>query len=97
MSLQKIQAEIKQISTKNGFDDESVEQKFMLLFEEVGEFAKSVRELVGTKVGKHSKKFEASQEASDVMYVLTDICNKLGIDLEKSFNKKLAKIKKRYK
>ena len=93
-SLSDIQTLIKKTSKANCFDGESLEQKFMLLFEEVGELAKSVRSMIGTKVGKHSKIHEVEEEASDVLYVLLDICNKVDINLEKSFGKKLKKIKK---
>lgn len=91
----KVQKQIKVFSTKYKFDSESVEQKFLLLIEEVGEFAKAARKNIGMKTGSHSKDFNLEEEAADVFYVLNDIANKLGIDLEKSLNKKLEGFKKR--
>lgn len=90
--MKKLQNQVRLMSEKSGFDKESLPQKFMLLAEEVGELAKSVRKTVGTKTHKHSKEHNPNGEASDVLYVLLDICNKLNIDLEKEFKKKLKKI-----
>ena len=91
----KIQKQVKAFSTKYKFDSESVEQKFLLLIEEVGEFAKAARKNVGMKTGTHSKDFHLEEEAADVLYVLTDIANKFNIDLQKALNSKLAEFKKR--
>ena len=80
---------VKKFSKEKGFDKETLEQKVMLLTEEVGELAKAVRVYTTVKVGKHSKKREFSEEAADVLYVLVDICNKLNVDLEQEFSKKM--------
>lgn len=92
--MNKLQSEVKKVAKTCGFDQESLPQKFMLLAEEVGEFSKSVRKSVGTKVHKHSKDFDPAGEASDVLFVLLDICNKLNINMEKEFKLKLKKILK---
>ncbi len=91
----KTQKNVKTFSTKYGFNSESVEQKFLLLIEEVGEFAKAARKHIGMKTGSHSKDFHLEEEAADVFYVLTDVANKLNIDLEKALEKKLKEFKKR--
>lgn len=91
--MKNLQKAVAKISKKNGYDKESLEQKFMLLMEECGEFAKAVRKSAGIKVHSHSKEHNMEEEASDVLYVLCDICNKLKIDMEKEFKKKLQKIK----
>lgn len=95
MGLSKIQKSISKLSKQKGYNNESLNQKFMLLFEEVGELAKSVRKRVGTKSYSHSKTHRAEEEVVDVLYVLIDICNKLNIDLEKEFVKKIKKIEER--
>lgn len=92
MLLRKLQNEVANITKKGGYDSESIPQKFMLLIEEVGEFAKSIRKSVGTKVNTHSKQHNPNEEASDVLFLLLDICNKIGIDLEKEFPKKINKV-----
>lgn len=92
--MKKWQKEVAKITKNGGYDEESVPQKFMLLMEEVGEFAKSVRKSVGTKVNTHSQEHNQKEEASDVLFLLLDICNKIGIDLEKEFPKKIKKVAK---
>ncbi len=91
----KTQEKIKAFSTKYKFDSESVEQKFLLLIEEVGEFAKAARKNIGMKTGEHSHDFNLEEEAADVLYVLADIANKFEIDLDSALNKKLEKFKDR--
>jgi NTP pyrophosphatase (non-canonical NTP hydrolase) len=90
--MNNLQKEVKKVSKKGGFDLETLPQKFMLLTEEVGEFAKSVRKTVGIKTHTHSKEHDPKGEASDVLFVLLDICNKLNINLDKEFKKKLKQI-----
>ena len=93
--MDEIKKLIKNHSKEKGYDKESVEQKFLLLTEEVGEFAKAVRKLTSIGVGAHSKKKDTEEEAADVLYVLTDICNTIGVDIEKAFHNKMKVIKKR--
>lgn len=88
---------VKRFSKEKGFDKETLEQKVMLLSEEVGELAKAARLYTSVKTGKHSKKHDLGEEAADVLYVLIDICNKLNIDLDHAFEDKMTKIKKRMK
>lgn len=95
--MKKIHEFVKKFSHDKGFDKESIEQKFMLLTEEVGELSKAAREYVGIKTGKHSKKHEFGEEAADVLYVLIDICNTLDVNLDLEFEAKMNKIKERMK
>ncbi len=90
--MKSLQKEVGKVSKISGFDSETLPQKFMLLVEEIGEFAKSVRKSVGTKTHKHSKEHDPKGEASDVLFVLLDICNKIDINLDKEFQKKLKQI-----
>lgn len=93
--MQKLIKYVKKFSAEKGFDKETLEQKVMLLAEEVGEIAKAARKYTNVPIGKHSKKRELGEEAADVLYVLVDICNTLGINLEDEFAKKMKKIRKR--
>ncbi|WP_185877553.1 nucleotide pyrophosphohydrolase [Blattabacterium cuenoti] len=66
----------------------------ILLSEEVGE----VSRIIARKYGEQSKKInlkekneDLGEELSDVLFVIICLANQTGIDLEKSFNKKLEK------
>lgn len=95
--MKDIHSFVSTFSKKHKFDTESLEQKMMILTEEVGELAKAVRRYTTVKIGSHSKKREFSEEAADVLYVLVDICNTLNVDLEDAFSSKMKKIEKRMK
>lgn len=89
------QSLIKQLVVERGFDEETIPEVFMLLAEEVGEFAKAVRKVSGVKVDKQSRVNDMAEEAADVFWLLIDLCNRLGIDLEEAFRNKEEKNKKR--
>jgi len=60
------------------------------LTEEVGEVARIISRRYGEQSEKESdKKVDLGEELSDVLFVVFCIANQTGIDLEKSFNKKL--------
>lgn len=86
---------IKQLVVKRGFDKETVPEVFTLLVEEVGELAKAIRKANGQKVDKSRRQHDVEEEAADVFWLLIDLCNRLGIDLEKAFRDKEAKNQKR--
>jgi len=73
---------------QRGFERDSVEQRFMLLLEEVGEFAKAARGHAGMKFAEDTKTKELEHEAGDVLNVLLGICNLLDIDLEQAYRDK---------
>lgn len=97
-SLQNLQQYVERTLKERGFDNETVAQKFMLLLEEMGEFAHATRKRAGIKVDE-AKWQENEQnlydEAADVFIVLLDICNKLDIDLAQAFLAKEDKNRKR--
>lgn len=90
-NLAAYQTYISQVMEERGFDDETVSQKFMLLLEEAGEFAKAARTEANLKTRTDQDRENLDDEAGDVFIVLLDICNKLGIDLEKAFIQKEQK------
>jgi len=60
------------------------------LTEEVGEVARIISRRYGEQSEKESdKKVDLGEELSDVLFVVFCLANQTGIDLEKSFNKKL--------
>lgn len=85
----------RQLILERGFDTETVPEVFMLLMEEVGEFAKAVRRTVGMTTDKNSKVHEVEEEAADVFWLLIDLCNRLNIDLEQAFRNKEIKNQQR--
>lgn len=97
-SLEEVQAYVEGTLKARGFDDETVAQKFMLLLEEMGEFAHAARKRADIKVDEAKWKDTEENlrdEAADVFMYLLDICNKPDIDLAQSFLAKEEKNKKR--
>lgn len=89
------QCYVEQILKERGFDDETVEQKFMLFTEEVGELAKAIRKSSGVKYAGDSKHRDLLEEAGDVLILFLDLCNKLGISAEEALRVKEAKNNRR--
>lgn len=86
---------IRELVIERGFDEETVPEVFMLLNEEIGEFAKAVRKVQGVKSDRNSRVHDMQEEAADVFWLLIDLCNRLDIDLEKAFRDKEIKNSKR--
>lgn len=84
-SLSAYQQYVKQVMRERGFDDERISQKFMLLLEEAGEFAKAARKNAHLAQATDTPVEDLNDAAADVFAVLLDICNQLSIDLEKAF------------
>jgi len=80
---------------ERGFEKVTVAELFMLLMEECGELAKAARNIQKLKIDKTSEQFKVGNEVADVFIFLLDICNRLEIDLEKSFREKEEINKKR--
>lgn len=83
-----------QMVKERGFKDDAP-RKFMMLIEEVGEFAKASRKHAGMKLAGNATKQNVADEAADVFIVLLGLCNILGIDLEQAFRHKEEKNKQR--
>lgn len=94
-TLQDFQRYIEDMVVERGFEDETIEQLFMLLMEEVGEMARAARKLSGVKMADDTKRANLEEEVADVFIYLLDICNKFDIDLEHAFRIKEEKNKKR--
>ena len=87
-TLKDLQDYVERAVKERGFDKDSVEQRFMLLLEEVGEFAKAARSHAGMPFADDTTTKELEHEAGDVLNVLLGICNLLEIDLEKAYRAK---------
>ena len=60
------------------------------LTEEVGEVARVISRRFGEQSEKDSdKKIDLGEELSDVLFVVFCLANQTGIDLDRSFNKKI--------
>jgi NTP pyrophosphatase (non-canonical NTP hydrolase) len=94
-TLQDLQDYVQKVAVVRGFDKDSVPQRFMLLTEEVGEFAKSARTIGGLKMAHDSSHQNMEHEAADVLWMLLTICNALNIDLEEALRLKDEHNKKR--
>jgi len=87
-ALSAYQEYVKQVMRDRGFDEESVSQKFMLLLEEAGEFAKAAREKANLAQATDTYTAELDDAAADVFAILLDICNQLNLNLEQAFIKR---------
>ena len=84
-ALTAYQQYVRQVMAERGFDDERISQKFMLLLEESGEFAQAAREKASLAQATDTSVEDVNDAAADVFAILLDLCNHLGIDLEKAF------------
>lgn len=80
-SLRKLQEYVKKTGVERGFSNETAQDSFMLLVEELGEIAKAMRPLHGVKVANDSTISELSHELADVQLLLLSLANKLDIDI----------------
>ena len=99
-TVQEVQKYIKKVIEIRGFADQKIEKTMLLLLEEVGELAKSIRKnatnmrIDNDKINHYDT---IESEIADVFIVLSSICNKLGIDLFKSIKDKEENIKRTWK
>lgn len=86
-----VQEYIKKVINIRGFGKQPIEQQLLLLLEEVGELAKSVRkEKTNMSIDKNKiKNYDTVEsEVADVFIVLTSICNGLDINLFEAIKEK---------
>ncbi len=87
-TLQDLQKYMAQLIEERGFGSDTIPQRFMLLMEECGEFAKAARKATGGKFAADTHTKEVMDEAADVFIVLLGLCNMLDVDLEQAFRAK---------
>lgn len=76
-------------------DKEHIAQRFMMLLEECGEFARAARKAAGMKFAADTHTAELDEEAADIFIILLGLCNLLEIDLEQAVRAKEEKNKQR--
>ncbi|MGG4143807.1 MazG-like family protein [Paenibacillus algorifonticola] len=91
MQLSEMQKHVKEFSTAHGFDESTIEQRALYLVTEVGETVKELLHL--SYHPDHEKKEEIKDrlglEMYDIVWNICDLANKLDIDLEQAFSKKI--------
>ena len=86
--LQDYQKYIQDMVKERGFQDESAPEILMLLVEEVGELAKSIRKTTSVKNDVNSENHDIEHEIADVFSYILALSNFFKIDLEKAFRDK---------
>lgn len=90
-TLQEVQQYIREVIKIRGFAEQKIEKTMLLLLEEVGELAKSIRKNA-TSMSIDKSKINhydtIESEVADVFIVLNSVCNKLGINLYKAVKDK---------
>jgi NTP pyrophosphatase (non-canonical NTP hydrolase) len=86
-TLPDLQDYVRQMMAERGFAD-NITQRFMMLVEEVGEFAKASRKHAGLRLADGNQGGNPAHEAADVLIILLGLCNHLGIDLEQAMREK---------
>jgi len=83
-SLNEVQDYIKTVLDLRGFSDESIQETMLLLLEETGELAMSIRK-TATNMSVDTEKMQnydtVESEVADVLIVLLAVCNKMDINL----------------
>lgn len=95
LTLAEWQAYIQQKIEERGFADETLQDKFILLTEEVGELAKAIRPITGVKTASDSDTLEIEHELADVFWLTAVIANQFDIDLASAIRSKEEKNNKR--
>lgn len=93
-TLADLQQYVREMVAERGFH-ETVQNKFMMLIEEVGEFAKASRKHAGMRYATDSREQDVAGEAADAFIIFLGLCNLLEIDLEQAFRDKEEKNKQR--
>lgn len=94
-TLADFQRYVSELEAERGFADQSVNEKCLLLGEEIGELFKAVRKAEGIAIDPNSKFGDISDELADIFIYLNSIANRYDIDLEKAFRDKEEKNKER--
>ncbi len=86
-TLADLQQYVREMVAERGFND-TVTNKFMMLIEEVGEFAKAARKHAGMRYASDARDQDLEGEAADVLMIFLGLCNLMDIDLERAFRAK---------
>ncbi len=84
-TIKHLQEYVKSKAEERGFADETVEEKLILLVEEVGELMKAYRKIGGIKSKLDEKDVQIGHEIADVINMVFGVGIVLGIDIEKEY------------
>ncbi len=89
MRIRDLQKEVSEFSKLKGFESSSIENRVLYLITEIGEITKEVLKLEKPHYDHTKIKEEIGLEIYDAVWNLVDLANKLDIDLEDAFQKKM--------
>ena len=96
-TIRQLQKYIDAKITSRGFDDESLQERLLLLVEEIGELVKACRKISGMNVDTKKKNFSTvGEELTDCINMLFAVGIELGLDIEKEFLEKEKIVDKRF-
>ncbi len=96
-TIQNIQTYVAAKIKARGFDQETLQERLLLLTEEVGELVKACRKLNGIKVDVNRPlTTNPAEELADVINMVFAVAIELGVDLESEYYKKEKIIDERF-
>ncbi len=95
-AIKQLQAYVTAKIKERGFSDETLQERLLLLVEEVGELVKAGRKVSGMNVDQDREIIhEAGEELADVLNLLFAVAAELNIDVASELEKKEAIIDQR--
>lgn len=95
-AVKSLQTYIAQKIEDRGFKDETLQERLLLLFEEVGELANAIRHKTQMNVDKNkAARNQVGEEVADIINLIFAVAIKLELDVAKEFLEKEAIIDKR--
>jgi NTP pyrophosphatase (non-canonical NTP hydrolase) len=91
LDIRNLQAFIAETCKERGWDTRPVQDKMLLMTEEVGEVAKALRKELQMGATKPENTDHLGEELVDVLNYIADIANDFDIDLDKAFRAKWVK------
>lgn len=96
MQLKELQSQVDKWINEHGVRYFNEMTNLAILMEEVGEFARLMARTYGEQSFKtdqdtNTTKDQLADEAADILFVLTCLCNQMDIDIEKAMIKNLDK------
>lgn len=95
-TIKHLQEHIAEKIKERGFEDETLQERLLLLTEEMGELVKACRKIMGMNVDQHREILnKAGEEVADIINMVFAVGIKLELDVEKEFLEKNEEIDKR--
>lgn len=94
-SISSLQNYVEHKIKARGFEDESLQERLLILTEEVGELIRECRHVMGMYTKEKDKRIHIGAEISDIINMLFAVAIKLGINVEEEFLRKEEVVDKR--